>query len=301
VHDLLDRIYHEGDLVTRYAQSVGPLLRSQVIGNLEAFIELALNLDAGRYPSLPKFIDALATLKNGAQNDAPDEANIDPNVDAVRILTIHSAKGLEARIVVLMDANGSEAARDDLGILCDWPMERKTPVHFSAFGRKAERGVMRDALFAQEEILKQQEDWNLLYVAATRAKELLIISGVAASRGADDEGMVAQNWYARLLAAPLLDMSDAMAPQERGPSAAPEQFMQAVFAPPSLHSPALLAASSALPVSSVAIDEGIALHALLERITLSPDWPPLIPEATVLARWIECDVRMATLVREQAV
>lgn len=300
VHDLLDRILHEGDLVTRYAQSVGPLLRSQVIGNLEAFIELALNLDAGRYPSLPKFIDALATLKNGAQNDAPDEANIDPALDAVRILTIHSAKGLEARIVVLMDANGSEAAREDLGILCDWPQESRAPLHFSAFGRKAERGVMRDALFAQEESLKQQEDWNLLYVAATRAKELLIISGVAATRGADEDGLVAHNWYARLLSAPLLDLSEAQAPQSAPASdAALEQFEQSVFAPPLLTLPTLLTPITP-PVSSAAIDEGIALHALLERITSSPDWPVVIPPAAALARWLQCDVGLAAVVREQA-
>ena len=53
----------------------------------------------------------------GSDNDAPDEANIDAAADAVRILTIHSAKGLEAPIVVLLDANHSKPANDDAGIL----------------------------------------------------------------------------------------------------------------------------------------------------------------------------------------
>jgi ATP-dependent helicase/nuclease subunit A len=93
VHDLLDRILHDGDIVARYAQAASPLQRGQVLGNIEAFTELALNLDAGRYPSLPKFIDALRRLQKSADSDAPDEADIDAALDAVRILTIHGAKG----------------------------------------------------------------------------------------------------------------------------------------------------------------------------------------------------------------
>ncbi len=293
VHDLLDRILHEGALVARYAQTATPLLRSQIIGNLEAFTELALDLDGGRYPSLPKFIAVLTSLKSGAQNDAPDEANIDAAIDAVRILTIHSAKGLEARIVVLLDANNSEAMRDDLGILCAWPQDSQIPTHFSAFGRKAERGVMRDALFNAEEALKDQEDWNLLYVAATRAKQCLIISGVAASKNADENGMVASNWYARLQMVPLLD-----AVQEQASARLTEvsSFDCAIFAPPRLPVPVTVEAV----ITSAAIDEGIALHALLERLTNLCVWPIVIPDAAMIARWVSCDQVLAATVREQA-
>ena len=42
VHDLLDRIYHEGDLPARYAAAVPPALRPAVAANLQAFMELAL-------------------------------------------------------------------------------------------------------------------------------------------------------------------------------------------------------------------------------------------------------------------
>ena len=293
VHDLLDRILHQGELVARYAQTATPLLRSQIIGNLEAFTELALDLDGGRYPSLPKFIAALAALKNGAQNDAPDEANIDAAIDAVRILTIHSAKGLEARIVVLLDANNSEAMRDDLGILCAWPQDSLTPTHFSAFGRKAERGVMRDALFHAEEMLKDQEDWNLLYVAATRAKQCLIVSGVASGKNADVDGMVATNWYARLQMLPLLE---GLPPAVIGAPEAEAGFACAIFNPPCLAA----AAAPAAAITNAAIDEGIALHALLERLTNSRAWPVVIPEPAVIARWVSCDQALAAIVREQA-
>ncbi len=123
VHDLLDRILHQGNLPARYAQHASPADRSQVIGNISAFTELALNMDAGRYPSLPKFIAALGAFQQGGEADAPDESTVDSAADAVRILTIHSAKGLEASVVVMLDANNSDAAKDQVGILCQWPLE----------------------------------------------------------------------------------------------------------------------------------------------------------------------------------
>ncbi|MEN3363966.1 MAG: ATP-dependent helicase/nuclease subunit, partial [Burkholderiales bacterium] len=297
VHDLLDLIMHQGELMARYAQTVPPLMRNQAVGNIEAFTELALNLDAGRYPSLPKFIDALRVLKKGADTDAPDEANIDAAADAVRILTIHSAKGLEAPVVVLLDANHSEPARDDLGILCDWPQDADAPTHFSAFGRKHERGIARDALFEAEEAFKMQEDWNLLYVAATRAKEMLIVSGVAGTRGALPDGAIEGSWYHRLQLVPERSVDDA-APATTGIAAREEAaFTLPIFMPPLL---APASVNNGVKFHNNAIDEGIALHAVLERVTQSHIWPVRIPETELLARWLGCPYSLAAVAREQA-
>jgi ATP-dependent helicase/nuclease subunit A len=295
VHDLLDIILHDGQLIERYAQAAAPQLRSQVIGNIEAFTELALNIDAGRYPSLPKFIDALRSMQQGALSDAPDEANIDAALDAVRILTIHSAKGLEARIVAVLDANHSEPARDDSGVLCDWPQDADAPTHFSAFGRSSERGAARDALFQEEERFKAQEDWNLLYVALTRAKDVLIVSGVAGSRGAQPDGTVEGSWYARLATLP---QQEATAQATRQRTQADPAFDLAVFAP-SLMAPAVTAVQAPLPATA-AIDEGIALHALLERVTGAQAWPVDVPDAEAIAHWLACPPDMAVQVRAQA-
>lgn len=292
VHDLLDRIIHDSRLIARYAQAASPLARSQVLGNIDAFTELALNLDAGRYPSVPKFIDALRQLQKGAANDAPDEAGIDAAIDAVRILTIHSAKGLEARVVALLDANHSEAAREDCGILCDWPQDSDAPTHLSAFGRKAERGAARDALFAAEEQFKQQEDWNLLYVAATRAKELLIVSGVAGARNCDADGVVNDSWYARLRNLPVT-MCEASG--QGGHVAPQETFVLPLFEPAPL--PAGVAAA---PASSAAIDEGVALHALMERITHRSGWPVALPAPALVAHWMQCSAELAGIIHGHA-
>ncbi|MBC7500475.1 MAG: UvrD-helicase domain-containing protein [Herminiimonas sp.] len=292
VHDLLDRVLHQGDLIARYAGATPAASRSQAIGNIEAFIELSLNLDAGRYPSMPKFIDALRALRKDAGSDAPDEANIDAAIDAVRILTIHSAKGLEASIVVLLDANHSEPARDDSGILCDWPQDRTAPSHFSAFGRSDERGAARDHLFAAEETFKVQEDWNLLYVAMTRAKRLLIVSGVAGLRNVQPGGIVNDSWYDRLQQVPE-QMVDAAGDIDTLSVAA--EFNLPLFDAPDLAAPVV-----SMPAAvGDALDEGTALHGLMERLTQTGQWPVQVPSVPDIARWLPCSSAIAGVIRAQ--
>ena len=295
VHDLLDRILHEGELAARYAQAAQPLTRGKVLGNIEAFTALALNLDAGRYPSLPRFIDALRVLQNGLDNEAPDEASVDAAVDAVRIMTIHSAKGLEARIVVMLDANHSEPARDDVGILCDWPQDADTPRHFSAFARADERGAARDHLFQEEQGFREQEDWNLLYVAATRAKDLLIVSGVAGRRGAAADGVVDGSWYQRLGTAPLAEPG---AGTVAGMADGEQDFSLDLFAPAAM--PGVPPADAPAEFSSAAIDEGVALHGLLERLTECRAWPLALPPVDMVARWLGCSAALAEVARRHA-
>lgn len=313
VHDLLDMILHQGELVARYAQHASPLTRSQTLGNIAAFVELSLNMDAGRYPSLPKFIDALRVLQRTSGGDAPDEASVDASADAVRILTVHSAKGLEAPVVAILDANHSDSVEDNLGILCAWPQDQDAPTHFSAFGRRSERGCARDALFEEEEILKTQEDWNLLYVAITRAKQLLLVSGVAGKRGAGEGGVVEGSWYQRLFAsdAPVREIGEE-AVHGADAAAIEEHFSLPLFdprpVPMSLFSAPDDDEEGALPevdadgtlVSTEAIDEGVALHALLERLTHGNAWPLRLPSAPALVRWLGISSEMAQVVQAQA-
>ncbi|MGS0742166.1 UvrD-helicase domain-containing protein [Glaciimonas sp. GG7] len=304
VHDLLDVMLHQGQLIERYAQAATPMTRSQAIGNIEAFVALALNMDAGRYPSLPKFIDALRVLQRTAESDAPDEASIDASIDAVRILTVHSAKGLEAPVVVLLDANHSDPARDDIGILCDWPQDADAPVHFSAFGRVAERGAARDRLFAAEEGFKAQEDWNLLYVATTRAKQLLIISGVAGARSSAVGGVTEGSWYARLEWMPEMlwedEADDAVINLD---VALDSGFVLPIFDPAPLPLKQALSSNvrdEEMAINDDAIEEGIALHALLERLTQHGHWPINVPDVATIARWLPCTSTLALIVQQQA-
>ena len=177
VHDLIDRIYFEGDVEARYSAAVPAARRPQVAANLRAFMQLALTQDAGRYPTLAGFIRELASLTDDA-DAAPVEGLAADGENAVRLLTIHGAKGLEAPIVWLL--GGSDHPKgDSYAVLAPWPPEAPRPEHFSLFGKQEDRGTSRQPWFDEEEVLAQRESDNLLYVALTRAEQGLIVSGAA--------------------------------------------------------------------------------------------------------------------------
>ena len=190
VHDLLDRIYFEGDVQNRYAAAVPEALRTTVTANLQAFIEIALNVDAGRYPSLPGFLRELAELRKADDNEAPDEGKVSQAGNAVRIYTVHEAKGLEAPIVWLLDTNARPPADKGFDVLVDWSTSAERPAHFSLYGDKASRGAARELYFEQDAALAATEDLNLLYVAMTRAKQALLVSG--------NGDLIEGTWYDRI-------------------------------------------------------------------------------------------------------
>jgi ATP-dependent helicase/nuclease subunit A len=191
VHDLLDRIYFEADVESRYQAAVPDAMRVGVSANLRAFMELALAMDSGRYPSLPRFLDELGALRRTATQEAPDEGATGDGGNAVCIYTVHGSKGLEAPIVWLLGADGGEGRTDHYGVLLDWPTEAHVPQHFSLYGKKDERGKARSIYFDEEAALDRRENLNLLYVAMTRARQALIVSGSGSKRAGD-------TWYDKI-------------------------------------------------------------------------------------------------------
>jgi len=249
VHDLLDRIYFEGDARRRYAAAAPPALRPQVQANLDAFMELALSIDAGRYPSLPRFIDELAARARGGE-EAPDEG-LAADEDAVRVMTIHGAKGLEAEVVVLADAC-ARVPRERPGVLVAWPPGQVAPTHYSlTAGGGAARDGARAAWFDAEDEQCAQEDWNLLYVAATRARQVLIVSGSQPGNAPAD------TWYARMAAAQALSAgaAPAVATTPAPPSRSVHDFLPA---------PVHVGERRAAPDDAPGLRFGRVFHALLE-------------------------------------
>ncbi len=194
VHDQLDRIYFEADVLARYHDAVPAALRGAVAANLNAFMRRALDADAGRYMSLPRFVADLAALADAPAVEAPDEGLISGAGDAVAIHTVHGAKGLEAPIVWLPDAASSRERNPGYEVLLDWPADAVRPTHFSLWARKAEQTPAQRAIFESESEIAQRENLNLLYVAMTRAKQALIVSGIEATGNGDA-------WYAKIRAA----------------------------------------------------------------------------------------------------
>ena len=195
VHDLLDRIYHEGDILARFDAAATAALKPRVRANLIRFIELALEVDSGRYPSLPHFVARLNDLRERA-TDAPDDAPPESGTgNRVRFLTIHGAKGLEAPVVFLADCGADLRDRSAWQALVDWPAGADRPQSFMLVGRKAERDRVTQQLLDQQRGAELREDANLLYVALTRARQLLFVSAAVSDDDAD------KGWYGVLRAA----------------------------------------------------------------------------------------------------
>jgi len=266
VHDLLDRIYFEGDAQHRYASAVPEVMRATVLANLQAFLEIALNVDAGRYPSLPGFLRELTELRRADDNESPDEGKVAQTGNALRIYTVHEAKGLEAPIVWLLDANAKPPADRGYDVLVDWPTDATGPAHFSLYADRASRGQVREHYFEQESALAQREDLNLLYVAMTRAKQALLVSG----NGAQIEDM----WYQRIAAVLVETTANPLA--QRVADAAMPHDIQPCDPAASVFSPQSYVVDSRLcqafpvgtrkPVMNEAQRYGIWLHGLMEHL-----------------------------------
>jgi len=65
-------------------------------------------------------------------------------------------------------------------------------VHFSLYGPREWRGPGRDALFKREQEQAEVERLNLLYVAMTRARQALFVSGIRQAGELDDTSWLGQ-------------------------------------------------------------------------------------------------------------
>jgi ATP-dependent helicase/nuclease subunit A len=181
IHDLLDRVYSEGNVIARYEAAFPVHLRPRLRANLTRFIELALEIDHGRYPSLTHFLARLGEMRE--QDEAPDEAPASGAAERVRLMTIHAAKGLEAPVVFLADAAAPGGSDRPWHALVGWPAEADTPEHLLLVGKKSEQDAYTRRQLELEQAAERREAANLLYVALTRARQLLYISGCRPSKG----------------------------------------------------------------------------------------------------------------------
>ncbi|WP_255533565.1 exodeoxyribonuclease V subunit beta [Polynucleobacter sp. es-MAR-4] len=341
VHDLLDRIYQESDLRIKYASASQEIARAQVLANLDAFLELALNQDGGRYPSLGRFIEEINTIRRGDDDETPDEGDVEAEVDLVeldeeselseedkhkrvRMMTIHGAKGLESPFVIMLDANHTEGKADHRGVLLDWPPENESPSHLSMYTSATLTNPRREVR-ERELLIGKNENWNLLYVAMTRAKQGLWISGVAkAPTAKNPTGLDEKSWYGRAMLGQLATLEDQFtpptnispAPTSQKPNN-PTGFMMDDFelswgAAKVSHEQQLKDIESGMtlevfqgddsaPDNSKILEEGVHFHRLLEHLAhqtgaTSPE--PM--SADQIARWLGIGHELASKALDQA-
>lgn len=320
VHDLLDLIYHEGKVLERYASASPPLIRAKVLGNLEAFLLLALNTNAGRYPSLSRFIEELNILIKGDEQESPDESEIESSDDTddsesgmvdnrfVRIMTIHAAKGLEAPFVFIMNSNSVKKKKDSCAVLFDWPPKQNLPSGVFLYSSKWITPKV-EKLLEEEKKITDKENWNLLYVAMTRAKQNLVVSGLAIKESeANPSPIESTSWYGYLSETGLSEIAlDEICSEPitlDGEGIHPiKQFAvhdnsKKIYCP-SLPQIASEELSSHLletveeiveDTFSFARDLGTAIHLILERVLDESDQlknPPVLPNIKVLQNWLK--------------
>jgi len=277
VHDQLDRIYFEGDVLHRYSAAVSVAMRATVAANLRAFMQHALDTDSGRYPSLPRFLDELRDMRSAPDEEAPDQGMVGDASDAVRIHTIHGAKGLEAPIVWLLDCAAAGAREDSYTTLVDWPVAASAPRQISLRARREDLSTVQRRQVQDEVELAEREDWNLLYVAMTRAQQALLVSGCE-GRGAAD------SWHAKISAALQLEgTADAAKAHSLGQSLETVRFVDtdpsgktaatiaalATEPPPELLRP-LPTGAREIASASRGQRYGTLFHALMERLAANP-------------------------------
>ncbi|HUR41297.1 MAG TPA: UvrD-helicase domain-containing protein [Verrucomicrobiae bacterium] len=277
-HDLIDRIARDADVAARYEQALPRVTGARARANLGAVLQLALEADSGRYPSLPRFLEWLRAQGERFAN-APDEPPPAAAAEQVRIMTIHAAKGLEAPAVFLVNA-GSYRNPGTPRLLIEWPEHEPRPTHFMVAGAAARLDELGRRLAEDSKAREAREELNVLYVAATRARQFLHVSGFV--------GQGKKSWHAlaieacKALAPAPAWTGTAIGSRAYG-SAEPPRGRPANAPPlraavdPRLRVPLTLATPEELaPSERVAADpydsaaaaaRGTALHLLLQRLS----------------------------------
>jgi ATP-dependent exoDNAse (exonuclease V) beta subunit len=157
------------ELLNATRAHVGLVLRpagEQALANVLHVAELARQYEASGGISFRGFVDELRTAAENAQ--AAEAPILEEGSDGVRIMTVHKAKGLEFPVVILADPtcklSPAEASRwiDKDNELCALKLGGWAPIELIHHGE-------------EERARDQAEAQHLAYVAATRARDVLVV------------------------------------------------------------------------------------------------------------------------------
>jgi ATP-dependent helicase/nuclease subunit A len=182
---------------------------------LDTFLSQALAYEALEPPSLQGFVAYIRPNESDIKRETEEGAA------GVRVMTVHGAKGLEADVVFLVDTGGLIVVPGQRARLV--PLgSRDDPAFF--WRRRAEEApdAQRIADVAEDDATSR-EYLRLLYVAMTRARDVLYVCGIKGERTPAD------TWYSVVEGA--LVPADAERDAETGQLAAPNVWPQPQRAP----------------------------------------------------------------------
>jgi len=146
---------------------------------IDEFLSLTMTYEGSAAPTLAGFLNDLSGIEYSIKRD------MEGAKDAVRVMTVHAAKGLEAKIVFLPDTCGVPSPNHAPKIfkLCTNVPGEET-IAWSP--TKKLDCAMTEAARARDREVEMEEYRRLLYVALTRAEERLYIAGFRGAKEPDD-------------------------------------------------------------------------------------------------------------------
>ncbi len=154
---------------------------------IDAVLAQALAFEAANAPSLQGFLAWVEADEMELKRDP------DAPIDAVRLMTVHAAKGLQAPVVILADATKARAKASDRPVVLTTPDGTALPIYVTSRGSLS--GRLAETI-AQDNADAAREHWRLLYVALTRAEDLLFVGGAVTGKT-----LAGDSWYAVVSAA----------------------------------------------------------------------------------------------------
>ena len=149
---------------------------------LDEFLALTIAYEQSGTPGLEGFLAWMAAAPTEIKRELTNTKGM------VRIMTVHGSKGLEARIVVLVDPGAAPvSAIHDPAFLPRKRLENDLlPPALVWLPPKADRTPWHDAAVEALRDAQEEEYRRLLYVALTRAEDRLIVCGWEPKRGAHE-------------------------------------------------------------------------------------------------------------------
>ncbi len=153
------------------------------LANVRKLMRLGREHEDAHGPDLRGFLGLIADREAGRSSESREsEAPVEGDgLDAIRLMTIHRAKGLEFKVVVVADLGRS--VRPPAELL------RVTPdgligIRLARAGMGGRENALDQSLIADRQRQAQEaEERRLFYVAATRAQERLVLSGAVKFEG----------------------------------------------------------------------------------------------------------------------
>ena len=146
--------------------------------NLKMLFERAKQYESASFKGLFNFINFIDKLHSNS-GDLSSAKLIGENENVIRIMSIHKSKGLEFPVVFLscmgkqfnlQDLNDNIILHQDLGF---------GPKYINADKKIEYTTLAKEAIRLQSKVETLSEEMRVLYVALTRAKEKLVITGVS--------------------------------------------------------------------------------------------------------------------------